>query len=90
MKTSATHEGGFPTARPLSFPGGSFVQSRASKAALQDSALAWLGLASTQIGSVRYWMEQDGCTAEAIKSLEVLRNQLGHVRQALVESEHAK
>ena len=74
----------------FSFPGGGVVKARPSKVELKDSAVAWLTMAQSQIGSVRYWADLGDRTEETIKALDVLRSQLEHARRALAESEHAK
>ncbi len=74
----------------LSFPAGTVVKTRASKAELQACATAWLTMAQTQVGSVRYWAELGDRNPETIKSLDVLRSQLEHARRALTEAELAK
>lgn len=89
------HEDNFPTTPArvtgaLAFPGGSVIKARPSKAALQDSALAWLTLAQTQMGSVRYWSEQGDRTHETLQSIKVLASQIEHARMALAEAELAK
>jgi hypothetical protein len=74
----------------LQFAGGTVVKARPSKAALQDSAEAWLALAQTQLGSVRYWVEAGDREAEAQRALRVLSSHLERVRLALAEAESAR
>lgn len=87
-----SHEDQIPTlqSRSLLFPGGSVVKARPSREQLQDSALAWLALARTQIGSVTYWAEQADRHHETLATLKVLASQIDHARLALTEAELAK
>jgi len=86
----APEDDGYLSNVVLAFPGGQTPLPRPTKAQLQDSALAWLALAQTQLGSVRYWAEQGDRTFETMKSLQVLASQIEHVRRALNDSELVK
>jgi len=74
----------------MSFPGGTVVKARPTKAQLEDNALAWLAMARTQLGSVTYWAEQVDRKHETLATLKVLASHLEHVRRALTEAELAK
>lgn len=60
---------------------------RPSKSALENSALAWLALAQTQVGVVRALAQFGDRIDDTDAALDTLRSQLGHVSGALTESE---
>jgi hypothetical protein len=75
----------------IEFPAGpAFVNGRPTQAQLDNSALAWLAMARTQLGSVTYWAELGDRRHETLATLKVLASHLEHVRRALVEAELAK
>jgi hypothetical protein len=73
----------------FSFPGGSLVKARPTKAQLLDSGRAWLTLAQQQASHVRFWTECENAS-EIRESLKVLASHIDHARRAFAEAEGAK
>jgi hypothetical protein len=65
-------------------------KTRPSKAALENSALAWLALAQTQVGVVRTLAQFGDRINDTAAALDTLRSQLGHAMRAITEAEGAK